>query len=131
MEPPVDWCQIVPAVGDWTCPTHGIIRPAADSLVPYCPELVDGRTCMRMALKAVAVRGRIEYAEPRPATCRHGHPLTSGRYRVGLGTRPCRCTPQGFHRTWRCLFGADVDHPRGCDDTQHWPRACGAERTGR
>lgn len=94
--PAVDWSAVRPLPGDWTCPVHGIIRPAGDGLVPYCPQPVDGRVCSRIALHATPAG----HVEPRPAQCPAGHPL--GPDTVLLGWRACLCTPAGGHRLWSC-----------------------------
>ena len=95
-----DWSAIRLRPGDWTCPIHGLITPADDGLVPYCPVDVDGRTCSRVALHAELRRGRLVHVEPRPERCPAGHPL--GPRTVLLGWDGCQCTPAGGHRLWTC-----------------------------
>lgn len=94
----MDWSQIRLRVGDWSCPIHGRIEPAA-GLVPHCAETVDGRPCLWPAHRAVVRGGKVLHVEPRPHACPAGHPLER---RVKLGTVPCPCTPVGHHRTWTC-----------------------------
>lgn len=106
----VDWRTIRVHEGDWTCPVHGVIDPGDDGLVPYCPHLVAGRRCMRLAMRAELRRGKVVHVEPRPRTCQRGHPL--GPNTVLLGWDGCQCTPAGGHRSWSC---------RTCRDVQTWP----------
>lgn len=97
---PADWRRVRLRAGQWSCPFHGPISPATDGLVPYCPHRQDGRPCLRMALKATDVDGKLQHVEPRPEHCPVGHPFGPGT--VLVGTRPCPCTPVGFHRWWSC-----------------------------
>lgn len=117
--------MVRPRPGDCICPEHGIITPAMDRIVPYCPVIVgdpvDGRPCQRMASKTrINRRLRLAFVEPHPTSCRAGHPYTPGK--VSLGTTGCPCARAGFHRTWMCRV--EVDGPNGpveCRDEQEWP----------
>jgi hypothetical protein len=107
----VDWGRLTPALraGDWTCPTHGRIRPAAGGPVPTCPH------CDVVAHQVRVTRdGHREFVAPVPVRCAgtEQHLLSAGRYQ--LGWTPCPCPPPHTHRghhTWTCHCGATTHHP--------------------
>lgn len=111
----VDWSKVRPKAGDHLCSIHGVIAPAS-GLVPHCAEPDGGRLCLRIALEAVADRGRLVFRWPQPAACPAGHPLAPAT--VSITWVGCRCTPAGGHRRWIC-----VACPHGAP-AQMWPPTC-------
>ncbi len=109
-----DWSAIVIRPGQWTCPVHGIITPAMDGLVPYCPHFQGGRRCMWWAHLAVQRRGKVLHAEPNPPACAGPARHLFGPGAAMVGTSPCPCTPVMMHRQWSC-------RAPGCGDVQEWP----------
>ena len=102
----VDWGTIHARPGQYACPVHGLVQPAA-RVVPACPD------CGRAAHVAVAGPGRtVVWREPAPEECAgtDRHPLGPGQ--VSLGTTACSCSPTGIHRTWTCQV---------CGNVQEWP----------
>ncbi|WP_152748287.1 hypothetical protein, partial [Micromonospora sp. RV43] len=85
----VDWGRLTPTLraGDWTCPTHGRIRPTTGGPVPTCPH------CDALAHQVRVTRdGRREFTAPTPQRCSgpQRHPLTAGRYQVSWTPCPRR-----------------------------------------
>ncbi|MEV0006369.1 hypothetical protein AB0H28_29370 [Micromonospora sp. NPDC050980] len=111
----VDWGRLTPALrpGDWTCPTHGRIRPTTGGPVPTCPHCDDLAHQFRLTRA-----GGHQFVAPAPIHCSGPERHRAGEPGGQVGWTPCPCPPPHTHRghhTWTCHCGAATHHPRLVD----------------